>query len=222
MPRGNRAVPAWPHPEDDAAEPTQGWTRPALGGRQRLMSRRQGWNPLAMALSAAVGIVVGVGVAVGILLFAGAQPTALPPATGAGSISVTVDDAFLTAAMGDALHQVALGVNVHDVAAHCVPGDQIQLRGVADAQLGPFTQPMPLAISLQPAASQGHLTVHVLSARIGGLTLPGAVDAQIEAAANSQLGSVGHVAVAGAPPYEVRAIQTTYQHLTILLGPAAG
>lgn len=215
--RRKQDVPAWPRSADDAAEPIERASSRAYVAPPRRPRRRR---VLGLMLGLLIGVLVGAAAAIAILAFAGPQPAPLPPTQGSGSVAVTVDDAFLTASLDNALHQVPLGTSIRGVTAHCVPGDRILLS--ADTQLGPFNQPGTFSMTLQPGASQGHFVVHVLSASIGGLTLPAAVDAQMEAAADAQLRSLGDTALAGSTQYVVRGAQTTYDHLTVMLGPAAG
>ena len=136
-------------------------------------------------------------------------------ASGAGTVTLTVDDAFIATALRQALGNTVPGYSLANVRAHCVPGNRIQVA--ADAT-GPFGISVPAFMNLQPVASQGHLTIHVLEARIGGLTLPAAVDAQIEQAANSQLRSLGSASLSGPPQYVVTGVTTTTGHATVTLG----
>jgi hypothetical protein len=178
--------------------------------------RRRGCIWLAAILGAVGGALLSAAVTIGMLVFAGPRPSPLPVASGSGSVTLTVDDAFIATALRQALANGLPGYSIANVRAHCVPGDRILLG--ADAA-GPFAISAPVYMNLQPVASQGYFTVHVLDARVGGLTLPAAADAQIEQAANNQLRSLGSAALAGPSQYVVTGVTTTTGHATVTLGP---
>jgi hypothetical protein len=61
----------------------------------------------------------------------------------------------------------------------------------------------------------------VLDARIGGMPLPGFLDARAEAAINAQIANLGQSTVSGSPHYTVTSVATTLGHITLTLSPAA-
>jgi hypothetical protein len=128
---------------------------------------------------------------------------------------VTVDDAYLTAAMRQAAGGMPVVGGVTALTAHALPGDRIVLSGVSGA-LGAST---PVSMTLQPFVRSGALAVRVLDARVGGLSLPAFLDAQIEAAINAQIATLGQSALSGSPHYVVTSVATTLGHITLTLGP---
>lgn len=169
-----------------------------------------------------LGALLGAVIAVAFLAFANPQPQATSPvAPGGGNVAVTVDDAFLTTALRVAFQQTRLPVQVRDASAHCVPGDRILVSGAADLPL--LGVSAPVSMTLQPVVGHGHLTMRILSAHIGGLTLPATADAALERAVDAQLSGLGGAALGGAPgapTYALTGVTTADGQLTLTLGTA--
>jgi hypothetical protein len=62
--------------------------------------------------------------------------------------------------------------------------------------------------------------MHVLSAEIGGLPVPGLLDGQIENAINGQMVPLGQSALSGSQHYQVTSVSTQSGQLTLNLDPS--
>jgi hypothetical protein len=200
------------------SSPHEGGANPSwpVAGSTRTPGRGTCWPRVLLGF--VVGALLGAAVTVGALVYAGPQPTPLPVSTHAGTVTLTVDDTFLTAAMREGLNQSPLGASIHGVTAHCVPGGRILVAG--ESSLDPLNIHAPLTMTLEPTISQGRLSVHVLTATIGGLVLPGTLDAQIESALNDQMRSLGAFTLTGSLRYVVSSVTTTDGQMTLTLRPA--
>jgi LmeA-like phospholipid-binding len=190
------------------------------GGAIRPLRRRNGWVRLTLALAG--GILIGTVFTLAALALA-SHPLPILPMTSSGEsdVTVTLDDAFLSAALQTGLQQDHLPFVIRHAGAHCVPGGRIVATGQASLGRLPLGIQSDLAMTLQPVAQQGRLHVHVLDASVGALALPSAVNTAIEDALDRQLASVGgQVSLGGrfGPHYVVTGVATTDGHLTLTLG----
>lgn len=172
---------------------------------------------LRIALLLLCGGIIGAFITIALLVFAGPRPAPIPPHSGVGDVQITVDDAYLTAAVRQAASGVPVVGGISKLTVHAVPGDRLLLAGTSNE----FGVSTPVSMVLQPLARHGDFTVHVLESRIGGMPLPGFLDAQVENAINQQVANLGQSALSGSPPYVVTGVTTTYGHITLTLGPAA-
>jgi hypothetical protein len=169
---------------------------------------------LGAVLLLVLGAVLGIVVALGWMAFA--APRAAPMAVGSapGGATITVDDAFLSAAMRTALAGAQLPIAVSDARAHCLAGDRILVSG--SAGVGPLTS--SLTMTVQPVAVDGRLAMHVLSASVGSVPLPTGADAALEDAIDAQLvATIGRVLPDTG--YVVHAARTAPGQLILVLGP---
>ena len=203
--------PTWPGAAGQQ-RPTRSEARDALSGRSP--SPRGAAQPRRAAawVWLVCGVIIGATLTMGLLFLAGPRPAPAPVQSGVGRVTVTVDDAYLTTAVGQAMASVPVVGGATNLAAHAEPGDQILLSGTSGGA--------PVSMTLQPLASQGVLSVHVLDAHIGGMPLPGFVDGQAESAINSQINSLSQSTLAGTH-YTVTSVSTTSGHIILTLGPAS-
>lgn len=182
---------------------------PAAPRRARLPGGCLGANLLV-----ALGVVLGILVALGWMAFAAPRVAPVAVGSASGGASVTVDDAFLSAAMRTGLSGAQLPVAVSDTRAHCLAGDRITVASTAG--VGPLAA--PLTITVQPVAQRGQLAMHVLSASVGSVPLPTDADAALEGAINAQLAATIGRILPGTD-YVVRGVRTAPGQLILVLGP---
>jgi hypothetical protein len=163
------------------------------------------------------GALIGAFLTVVLLLFAGPRPAPLPAQPRVGHVTIAVDDAYLTSAVRQAANSVPVASGFTGITAHAQPGDRILISGTAQSL---FLQ-VPVSMTLQPLARDGKLTMHVLSASVGGAPVPAVVTGQLERSINAQLGSLGQSALSGTPQYVVTGVATSLGHLILTLGPAS-
>jgi hypothetical protein len=212
MSRRDDDNPPWP---GAAGQQRSAWQAANDAQSGRSPSRRGPAQPqqrLPAVLWAVCGALIGALLTIGVLFFAGPRPASVPAPTGVGHVTVTVDDAYLTTAVRQAVGSVPVVNGVSDLAAHAEPGDKMLLSGTSNGA--------PVSVTLQPQLSNGALSVHVASSRIGGLPLPGFVDGQAESAINSQLATLSQSALSGTH-YVVTSVSTTSGHIVLTLGPAS-
>lgn len=213
-----RSADSHPWPRLDQTIPGSVPVGPAAVGRARsTRTSRHAALPggcLGAALLVALGIVAGIVVALVWMAFASPRVAPVPIGAAPGGATVTVDDAFLSAAIRTALAGAQLPITITNARAQCLAGDRINITGTAG--IGPLAA--PLTITAQPVAVDGRLAMRVLSASVGAAPLPTDADAAIESAIDTQIAAtVGRVLPDTG--YVVRAARTTPGHLIVVVGP---
>jgi hypothetical protein len=204
--------PPWPGAEGHQRPAWQAANNAQSG---RSASRRGAAQPqrrLPAILWLVCGALIGAILTIGLLFLAGPRPVSVPAPTGVGHVTVTMDDAYLTSAVRQAVGSVPVIGSVTNLTAHAEPGDQMLLSGTSNGA--------PLSITLQPLLSNGVVSVHVADAHIGGLPLPSFIDGQAESAINSQLATLSQSALSGTH-YVVTSVTTTSGHIVLTLGSAS-
>jgi hypothetical protein len=198
----------------EATGPTARGGGSAQGAQGAQGARGSPWR--GRILWAVIGALLGCILTIVLLVFAGPRPAAAPTQTTQGHLTVSVDDAYLTAAVRQAAANVPAASNVSSLTAHVQSGDHIVVSGDASV----FSVPVPLSMTLQPVVNQGALTVQVVDAYVGGFPMPGLLDTQLEGAINAQLGPLGQSTLAGGPHYVVTSVATAPGLLTLTLKQA--
>lgn len=112
------------------------------------------------------------------------QPATPNPARTAGNLTITMDDVYLTQVVGSAVSQASLPISLSDVQVEILPDDRVKISGNARTLI-PGTNQMVATAQIETRS--GTLALHILSAKIGGLTLPAAITSALERAINAKL-----------------------------------
>ncbi|SRR5579875_230340 len=205
-----------PSTEETAPQPTA--PQKVVAQRQR---RHWALSAFFHVLGLLVGVALGVVLTVGYLVWLtpSAQPT-LPntsAATGPGTISITVDDAFLTTVTQTAISSANTPVPITNVHAHILAGDSIVITGQTPPIF--FFGPGHFSATAQPVAHNGRLGVHLIKGSLGGINAPTQVLKLIEANINQQLGGTAFAPIIGNTQYVVVGVTTTAGHMTLTLQP---
>jgi hypothetical protein len=209
MASGDGGAPTWPGGYEQS-DPPRRWGPWVLTNRRQQSGSRPWLTPVLLLVS---GAIIGCVLTLALLLFAGPRPAPLPVQSRVGHVTVTVDDAFLTAAIRTGSSSVASSYGISDLTAQSVPGDRVIVSGSSTGLL----VAVPVTMTLQPLASNGVLSMHVIQATYGGVPLPGFFDAQIENAINSQIANLGKSPLSGTN-YVVTNVTTSYGHITLTFG----
>ena len=173
------------------------------------------------ALWAVGGLLCGILLAVVGLIYLAPQPTTAKQVSAAstGAATLTVDDAFLTSVGSAAIAQAGLPFSVSHLQAHIAANDMIALSG--DATLLPGTPTRRLAVTAQLSVANGAPAARILSATVGGLPLPAAVDDALASALDSKISDVANSLKIGSARYLLTGITSTDGSLTLAFAPAA-
>lgn len=165
------------------------------------------------------GFAVGCIFVLVVMLLFGPQPQAVRSSSPAGTaaVSVTVNDTFLTQVIRTGIEEAHLPVTVTNVQAHILPKDEVAIS--ADAVGLPGLIPSRLSATGQLYVSDGKLLIHLMSASIGGVALPGPVRGALEAGINSQIAPLETNLVPTKTPYQITSISTHDGLLTMNLNP---
>src|SRR5690242_17946156 len=161
-----------------------------------------------------VGLVIGVlGTLLGLYLLAPHPQAASPDASEtSGEIGITVDDVYLTQVLADAMSNDALPIHLIDIQAEIQPGNLIKLSGSASGQ---FPISAPLVATAQLRLKSGQPTIHIVSAQVGGLPLPGSITAALEGPINTRLAQT--MADLLPPGSTITSLSTTEHHLLMTI-----
>lgn len=160
------------------------------------------------------GLIIGIVVTVfGLVVFAPQPRAATPnPAATAGDLTITMDDVYLTQVVNSAVSQASLPISLNNIQVEIQPNNQVTMSGHARTFVPGGSQLVAIA---QIGAQSGAPTLHILSANIGGLTLPATVTRALELAINAQLSEQTQ----GLLPqgYVITGVSTTEHHLSIAI-----
>jgi len=167
-----------------------------------------------------IGVVLGALLAVAWLVWLAPAPqTPLPTPVGHGSVSLTVDDAFLTNVAQNAANNAGLPLPITNVHAHIQPNDTIAITGDVGGIL--FFGGTHFSAVAQPRVVNGRLTIHLLSGNIGGATAPSATLTALETSINQQLNGSAFSPTFNGVQYVVTGVTTANGSMTVKLGPKA-
>lgn len=164
------------------------------------------------------GLALGMLLMLALLLYLGPQPQTVrqqPPS--APSVTVTVDDSFLSRLARVALAQANLPITFTNVHVHIAAGDALTLSG--DATNLPSIVPHHFSAAAQVGATDGNLTVHILRASVGGIALPAPITSALESAVNRQLAQAQVAFMSGNLAYAVTNVTSADNRLTLSLNP---
>ncbi len=164
------------------------------------------------------------GVVAGMLLVVLAQiwllpAPPLPPAArhGTADVTVTITDAYLSDAAGDALAHAGLPVPVSNVRAHITPGNIVTLAG--DLATLPGGGPRHVQAVAQVSVIDGQIAIHMVDGSIGGLAIPAPMLAIAQSAINDRLRAAVPALSTGSRTYRVTSMSSTSGSLTVTVGP---
>ncbi len=125
----------------------------------------------------------------------------VPPlvtATGSSAI-ITLDTPTLTAMITAAIHQNS-PVLIDHIIVTPLATDEVAINGTAHT--GPASVAIAVVFAPTVDATTGTVKLHLVSANVGALQIPG-LTAAIEGAVNAKLGSLGHGTIADGVNYKV-------------------
>lgn len=163
---------------------------------------------------AALGLLLGVVLTLLALVVLAPRPApASPIAPGSGSaIGISIDDAYLTDVVANAVKGASLPIQLSNVRAEIQPNNQVTLSGNAS---GPLSTSTPLVAVGQVSAQSGQLSMHILRAYVGGLPLPATVTMALEQPINSNLAQANQTFLP--PGYVISGVSTTEHHLQMTI-----
>jgi hypothetical protein len=163
-------------------------------------------------------VCVGLGVVLtlaSLTLFA-PQPAAIRPSPGSAALVVTMDDTLLSQAVGNGLATAQLPVIFRGAQAHAAAHNQMSVSAQADF----LVVTVPVVATAQLMVANGHLTVHTIMAKIGGLALPGVVTSALDTQINRQLARATPGLLPRGSHYTLTGVTTT--NGTLILSYAQG
>jgi hypothetical protein len=157
--------------------------------------------------------VLGILLTIVLLALLGPRAVALAPSTGAGNVSIAIDDAFIAHSAAHGIALVSVPFTLSNVRAHIDAGNTVSLSGdaVTPVLTGQFTATTQLSVA------NGHLVSHLTDAEIGALPLPAPVTATLDGALNDQLAHATDQLLPSALGMALTGITTTSGHLTLLV-----
>lgn len=165
-----------------------------------------------------IGLVIGVLATLLGLFVLAPRPRAASPVSSmsGGQLGISLDDIYLTQLLSDAMSGSTLPIQLSNIQAEILPGDQIKLSATTSGQ---FPISAPLVATAQLRLESGQPTIHFVSAQIGGLPLPAAITTALEQPINRKLAQT--MASLLPPGSTVTGLSTTEHHLlmTISNGP---
>jgi hypothetical protein len=166
-----------------------------------------------------IGLVIGVlATLLGLFVFA-PRPQVASPDTGeaSGELGISLDDVYLTQILSDAMSSSTLPIQLSNIQAEILPGDQIQLSATTSGQ---FPISAPLVATAQLQLESGQPTIHFVSAQVGGLPLPAAITTALEQPINTKLTQT--MANLLPPGSTVTGLSTTAHHLLMTISNGTG
>ena len=165
-----------------------------------------------------IGLVIGVLATLLGLFVLAPRPQAASPVSSVpdGQLGISLDDVYLTQLLSDAMSGSTLPIQLSNIQAEILPGDQIKLSATTSGQ---FPISAPLVATAQVRLESGQPTIHFVSAQIGGLPLPAAITRALERPINTKLAQT--MASLLPPGSTVTGLSTTEHRLlmTISNGP---
>lgn len=179
-------------------------------GRSMHKSRSLLWGFGGLLAGLVLGVLL---ILVGLVTLAPRPQQAAPTTTSeSNGISVSIDDAYLTQMLSSEISNTALPIRLSNLQAEILPAGQVKLSGDARGLLPVDTH---LAAITEIQVQSGQLRMHILSAQVGGLTLPTAITDALERTMNSKLAqATGRLM----PPHFVATgVSTTRHHLLMTI-----
>lgn len=160
------------------------------------------------------GLIIGIVVTVfGLVVFAPQPQPATPnPASTAGDLSITMDDVYLTQVVNSAVSQASLPISLSNIQVEIQPNNQVKMSGHASTFVPGGSQ---MVATAQVGAQSGAPTLRILSASVGGLTLPATVTGALELAINAKLAEQTQALLPQG--YVITGVSTTEHNLSIAI-----
>lgn len=161
-----------------------------------------------------IGLVIGVLATLLVLFALAPRPQVASPVSSVpgGVLGISLDDAYLTQLLSDAMSSGALPIHLSNIQAEILPGDQIKISATTTGQL-PISAPLVATAQIQLASGQP--TIHFSSAQVGGLPLPAAITTALEKPINTKLAQTMSNLLP--PGSTVTDLSTTEHHLLMTI-----
>jgi hypothetical protein len=159
------------------------------------------------------GFVVGILFTVLVLLVFKPHDTPVVAQPGAGDVTISLDDTFITSQAARGVTQAQLPFTLSQVQAHISAGNVISIGGVAATPLGN----QQFAASTQVSVANGHIVSHLTMAQVNSLPLPSPVTSALDVAINAQLASSIDKMLPSSTGLTLSGVTTTDGHLTLMV-----
>lgn len=165
-----------------------------------------------------IGLILGIILTAVVLIVMAPQPSAVVSPSTTGNISITLDDAALSDLTAAGLTQAKLPFTVTNVQAQIHPDNVVDITG--DVPLLGGIVLRRLAITAMLGVEQGHVTLQVQRASVGGFGLPAVLVSAFETSFNARSAELTKPLDIQGTRYEVSGITSAEGKLTLNLARA--
>lgn len=163
------------------------------------------------------GFIVGIIATILALALLAPAPTVLPAsAAGSSDVTITIDDAYLSAQVADGVSGAKLPVTLSNIQCHIAAGDVVTMSSSAGVLAGLVSRELTAQSHIY--VMNGRLAIHIDSASIGGLSIPSGFYGELQNSINSQLSNAIPSLSTSTTRYKITNVTSTAGYLTMTVG----